>query len=191
MKTKRIRRNGRPKSAAPQAQCEASKIQPLNYPEPGEFKIVRLRECPVDNPRFTRPGRVAAFWRKQVVRSPWFPDSVECCCVFLLNTRRQLLGYQLIALGSLDSVNVHPREVFRLAILAAAAAIIVAHNHPSGDPSPSENDLRVTRTLFRSGQLLEIELLDHVIIGGEGRCRRGYASLRELGYLCEKRKGAA
>jgi len=80
--------------------------------------------------------------------------------------------------GTLDTILVHPREVFRLALTAAAAAIVLAHNHPSGDPSPSEADVKVTRDLIRAGQLLKIEVLDHIIIGQPRFC-----SLRELGYF--------
>lgn len=78
----------------------------------------------------------------------------------------------------MDTILVHPREVFRVAILAAASAIILMHNHPSGEATPSEADIRVTRDLIRAGQLLKIEVLDHVIVGA-GR----HVSLRELGYF--------
>ena len=88
-----------------------------------------------------------------------------------------------MATGTLDTILVHPREVFRTAIVANAAAIILMHCHPSGDPTPSEADVQVTRNLIRAGQLIKIEVLDHVVVGrpdafGMG----GYRSLRELGY---------
>jgi hypothetical protein len=79
---------------------------------------------------------------------------------------------------TLDTILVHPREVFRVAIVAAAAAIVVMHNHPSGEPEPSEADIRVTRDLIRAGQLLKIDLCDHVIMG-HGK----HVSLRSLGYF--------
>ncbi len=109
---------------------------------------------------------------------------VEKFQVLLLNTRRRLIRVEPIADGTLDTLLVHPREVFKCAINASAAAIILAHNHPSGDPTPSEADVRVTRDLIRAGQLLKIEVLDHIIFGraGEGR-PRDYVSLRELGYF--------
>ena len=79
---------------------------------------------------------------------------------------------------------VHAREVFRTAILAAASAVILAHNHPSGDPAPSEADIKVTRDLIRAGQLLKIEVLDHVILGRPTPERaKDFSSLRELGYF--------
>jgi DNA repair protein RadC len=79
---------------------------------------------------------------------------------------------------------VHPREVFKAAISANAAAVVLAHNHPSGDPTPSEADIKVTRDLIRAGQLLKIDVLDHVIIGhATPERQKDYASLRELGYF--------
>ncbi len=89
---------------------------------------------------------------------------------------------QKISQGTLDTILVHPREVFRTAIAAGASAIVLAHNHPSGDPAPSEADIRVTRDLIRAGQILKIEVLDHVILGRRSLERaRDYVSLRELG----------
>jgi DNA repair protein RadC len=89
-----------------------------------------------------------------------------------------------LASGTLDTLLVHPREVFRAAVSSGAAALILAHNHPSGDPTPSEADIRVTRDLIRAGQLLKIEVLDHIILGRRVADRdRDYVSLRELGYF--------
>jgi DNA repair protein RadC len=86
--------------------------------------------------------------------------------------------------GTLDTILVHPREVFRAAIAANAAGIVLVHNHPSGDPTPSDADIKVTRDLIRAGQLLKIEVVDHVIIGRATAERtKDYASLRELGYF--------
>ncbi|MCW5557826.1 MAG: hypothetical protein KIT22_08345, partial [Verrucomicrobiae bacterium] len=87
-------------------------------------------------------------------------------------------------MGIMDSVLVHPREVFRVAIVAGAYAVVVMHNHPSGDPFPSDADIRTTRDLIRAGQLLRIQVIDHVIIGKPTPERmRGYCSLKELGQI--------
>jgi DNA repair protein RadC len=110
--------------------------------------------------------------------------SVETFQVLLLNTRRRLMDIIKISEGTLDTILVHPREVFKSAIAASAAAIILTHNHPSGDPSPSEADIKVTRDLIRAGQLLKIEVLDHIILGrATQERRRDFVSLRELGYF--------
>jgi len=110
--------------------------------------------------------------------------AVETLQVILLNTRRRLIRTETISQGTLDTLLVHAREVFKVAIAANAAALILAHNHPSGDPTPSEADIKVTRDLIRAGQLLKIEVLDHIIMGRATQERpKEYASLRELGYF--------
>ncbi len=102
----------------------------------------------------------------------------------LLNTRRRLIRTERISQGTLDTILVHPREVFRAAILANAHAFILVHNHPSGDSTPSDADIRVTRDLVRASQLMKIELLDHIILGRKSdKNPRGYTSLRELGIF--------
>ena len=98
----------------------------------------------------------------------------------MLNTRRRIIGYHMVSIGTLDTILVHARDVFRAAIIGNAAAILAAHNHPSGDPTPSEADIRVTRDLIRAGQLLKLELIDHLVIGSP-QLPKGYCSLRELG----------
>ena len=111
-------------------------------------------------------------------------QTVESFQVLLLNTRKRLIRTEEISQGLLDTILVHPREVFRAAIAANAAAIVLVHNHPSGDPTPSEADIKVTRDLIRAGQLLKIEVVDHVIIGRATAERaKDYSSLRELGYF--------
>ena len=89
-----------------------------------------------------------------------------------------MLHKQTIFIGSLNSSIVHPREVFKEAFRRSAASIICAHNHPSGDPSPSKEDIDVTKRLIECGRLIGIEILDHLIIG-----EKKYVSLKEKGYL--------
>ncbi|MBU8565686.1 DNA repair protein RadC [Virgibacillus pantothenticus] len=95
-----------------------------------------------------------------------------------LNTKNQIIHRQTIFIGSLNASIVHPREVYREAVKRSAASVIVAHNHPSGDPTPSQEDIHVTRRLVESGKMIGIELIDHLIIGN-----RNYVSLKEKGYL--------
>jgi DNA repair protein RadC len=110
--------------------------------------------------------------------------NVESFQVLLLNVRKKLIRAEEISHGLLDTILVHPREVFRAAIVANAAGIVLVHNHPSGDPAPSEADIKVTRDLIRAGQLLKIEVVDHVIIGrATPERQKDYVSLRELGYF--------
>ena len=87
--------------------------------------------------------------------------------VVTLNTKHKMIGSHLVTVGTLDASLVHPREVFRAAIKDAAASIILVHNHPSGDPTPSGADIDVTNRLTESGKLLGIDVLDHIVLGRE------------------------
>ena len=120
----------------------------------------------------------------QLLRESNRVKEVETFQLLMLNTRRRLIRVEQISQGTLDTILVHPREVFKSAIAARAAAIVLVHNHPSGDSTPSEADIKVTRDLIRAGQLLKIDVLDHVVLGHatEGR-PKDYSSLRELGYF--------
>lgn len=132
-----------------------------------------------ESPVLDNPEAVANILREEFRRDP-----VERLYLLLLNTRRRLIRLEAGPQGTLDSILVHARDVFRTAITANAAAIVLAHNHPSGDPTPSEGDIKVTRDLIRAGQLLKIEVLDHVILGRPSSERpKDYVSLRELGYF--------
>jgi DNA repair protein RadC len=145
------------------------------------FTLARrmAKELRQESPTLDTPERIADLLREE---NRVF--DVEYFQVVLLNTRRKLLSIERISQGTLDTILVHPREVFKHAIAANAAALVLAHNHPSGDPTPSEADIKVTRDLIRAGQLLKIEVLDHVIIGRATEERpKDYVSLRELGYF--------
>jgi len=91
-------------------------------------------------------------------------EKVEKFVVVYLNTKNEIINWEIISIGSLNAAIVHPREVFKMAIKKSAAAIIVIHNHPSGNTEPSNEDIEITKRLINSGKLLGIELLDHLII---------------------------
>ena len=136
-------------------------------------------EMRTESPLLDTPERIA-----DLLREESRPQDVEQFRVVLLNTRRRLIGLETISQGTLDTILVHPREVFKRAIAANASAVVLVHNHPSGDPTPSEADIKVTRDLIRAGQLLKIEVLDHVILGRRTMERqKDFVSLRELGYF--------
>ena len=104
--------------------------------------------------------------------------------VLLLNTKNALIRVAAVSRGSLNASIVEPREVFKDAIAASAAGVILAHNHPSGDPTPSSEDIAVTKRMVKAGELLNIAVHDHVIVGhaAEGRAQ-DFVSLRELGLM--------
>jgi DNA repair protein RadC len=102
----------------------------------------------------------------------------EFFIALFLNTKNGILKQEIISIGSLSANVVHPREVFRTACLVSASSIIVAHNHPSGDPAPSREDIEITKKLAEAGKMIGIELLDHVILGQD----RNYG-FKESGML--------
>ena len=137
------------------------------------------KELQDESPVLDNPENVV-----RLLRARNLVKEVETLQVLLLNTRRRLIRVEEITDGTVDTLLVHAREVFRSAISANASAIVLAHNHPSGDPTPSEADIKVTRDLIRAGQLLKIDVLDHIIIGRATSERaKDYSSLRELGYF--------
>jgi DNA repair protein RadC len=132
-----------------------------------------LTRDPSERPQFATPREVAAYLLPLFGSYP-----VERFGILLLDTRHRLLRTRILSIGSLDASVVHPREVFREAILAGAAALVLFHNHPSGDPSPSRDDLSLTRRMMAAGDLVGIDVLDHVVLADSR-----YASLKELGRL--------
>lgn len=107
----------------------------------------------------------------------------EAFHVLCLDTKNGLINRHLASLGIVDASLVHPREIFRCAITDNATAIVLVHNHPSGDPTPSAEDVRITRQLIDAGRILSIKVLDHVVIGRSQDGSPGEQSLRESG-LC-------
>jgi len=156
-------------------------VKPFRFEsQPHEYKVTALRECPTPEQmqECDTPDKIADYWRRHIPAHPYFNPECECFVALILNTRRRVKGHYLVSIGTMDTILVHPREVFRLAIMTAAASIVLTHNHPSGDSTPSEADIKVTRDLIRAGQLLKIEVVDHVVIGNPK-----HTSLRELGYF--------
>lgn len=168
-------------SSSPLTEAIRSLVKPFRFPtQPHQYKVVPLRECPTPDAMALcdTPDRAADYWRNHVSNDTTYNPECECMVVLMLNTRRRVRGHYLVATGTIDTLLVHPREVFRIAIMVNATAIVLMHNHPSGESSPSEADIRVTRELIRAGQLLKLEVVDHVIIGNPTR-----SSLREMGYF--------
>lgn len=165
----------------------------MNSPEPRphdrryqnhEVRVMRLRELPADLKHCGTPEAAFQYWQANITTAAWYNPEVECFCVIHLNTRLRATGFHLVSMGTQDTILVHPREVFRAAIVASASKVVLAHNHPSGDPTPSEADIRVTRDLIRAGQLLRMEVVDHVVIGrASTENPKPLCSLRELGYF--------
>ncbi len=146
--------------------------QHISFPRP-RVRVELVRDAdPFDPVRLQGSADVYAYLRDEVDR--WDRERV---LTLILNNKHILLGIEEVSVGSLTASIVHPREVFKAIILANAAAFIVAHNHPSGDPTPSKEDIDITRRLREIADLMAIRLLDHIVIG-KGR----YVSFVDDGY---------
>jgi DNA repair protein RadC len=144
-----------------------------------EWKIVSVRETSADQlPLCVQPDDAVNYWRKHIATASTFNPDVECFAALLLNTKLRIRGHHVVSIGTLNETVTHPREVFRAAVIAAAYGVVLMHNHPSGDPAPSDADLRSTKRLLETGTILQIRVLDHIIVGDTR-----HFSLREAGLL--------
>lgn len=135
--------------------------------------LLHFMTAPQRAPKLIRtPEHVAELLRNKFA----FRNKEHFFCLYL-NAKNRLIACKQISLGTLNATVVHPREVFRPAILYAASSVICAHNHPSGNPTPSEEDINMTLKLQQSGSIIGIDLLDHIIFGSNN-----YISLKQQGY---------
>lgn len=127
----------------------------------------------VDGRKVMKPLDIAKLMRELTEN-----EKREIFVAFLLNTKNKILTAHVISIGSLNASIVHPREILKPAITHSAASIILAHNHPTGDPTPSREDIEFTRRFAKCGDLIGIEVLDHVVVGD-----KTHVSLKEAGYF--------
>lgn len=171
--------------AIPQALWRMAPEDVVSLPGMGQASAARLFAC-------LEVSRRAVLDETPARPSVSTPEDVVALCgpqlrgadrehfwALVLNTKNRLIKVVEVSVGSLNASIVHPRELFKEAVRAGAASVIVVHNHPSGDPSPSGADIQLTRRLVRAGDVLGIEVLDHVVLGENGE----YASLRDLGLM--------
>ena len=135
------------------------------------LKIIKEDSVPYEVPVIKSPAEVYQA-AKQLLALHEEPE--EHFCILCLNTKNKIVGVHTISIGSLNASIVHPREVFKAAMLNNASAIICFHNHPSGDPEPSRDDIETTRRLVDAGEIMGIKVLDHIIIG-----EQTYLSMKE------------
>ena len=142
-----------------------------------EIRVQRLNETP-DAPKLETPEAAFRYWQSVITTMPWFIPDRELCVAIMLNTRLRVTGHSLVSIGTLNEAVVHCRDVWRAAVVLSAYAVVLGHTHPSGDPTPSQADTRLTRRMVEAGNLLQIDLLDHLIIG-DGK----WFSFKEAGIL--------
>lgn len=139
------------------------------------FELGRREKVEADEENFDVKSPEAVF---KLISSSIKDKAREHFKLILLNSRNKKIGISSISTGTLTTSLVHPREVFKEALAHSAASVILSHNHPSGDPEPSEDDLKITRKLVESGKILGVEVLDHIIIGNDK-----FYSFREKGLI--------
>lgn len=137
------------------------------------LKMVRESSILYENRRISSPNEALEVFKTLLENSD--REKLVVCC---LNTKNEPTNLSIVSVGSLNSSVVHPREVFKTAVMSNAASIIVAHNHPSGDTTPSKEDINITERLKKSGEIIGVPLLDHLIVGNNT-----YLSLKEDGYI--------
>ena len=130
------------------------------------------------------PTQLADFWRREVASADWFDPEKEHLVVVCLDAKLKLKAFNVVSIGLNNQTLLHAREVFRPAISVAAAHVVIIHNHPSGDPSPSSDDVRITRQMVKAGEVLGIPCLDSVIVGQpDQRNPSGFVSMKQAGLV--------
>ncbi len=158
---------------------ELSQIKGIGLAKAGQikacFELAKRENLETEEESFDIKNPEAVF---KLISSSIKDKAKEHFKLILLNTRNKKIGISTVSIGTLTTSLVHPREVFKDAITHSAASVILAHNHPSGDPEPSEDDLKITKKLVESGKILGIEVIDHIIIG-----KNNFYSFREKGLI--------
>ena len=154
-----------------------SKAIPQTVSSINIYRLKMVKEDTVEygDTTIKSPGDIVRFAREVLEMEEMAEENFIVIC---LNTKNKIAGVHTVSIGSLNSTIVHPREVFKAALLNNASAIVLMHNHPSGDPEPSREDIATTRRLVDAGNILGIKVFDHVVIG-DGR----YISLKEQGMM--------
>ena len=130
-----------------------------------QLKTVVVQESPAEYVTSDDASIIYKFWKNEIEKQPVFNPMKEHVAVFLLDIKLKIIGWELVSIGNLSSSIVTPREVFSLAVRESAYGIILAHNHPSGDASPSGSDKCLRERMAECGKLLGIPLIDFIIIG--------------------------
>lgn len=138
------------------------------------IKMIRESSVLYEGRKINSPSDAAEFGRKFLEDAD--REKLIVCC---LDTKNQPISVSVVSVGSLNSSIVHPREVFKIAILSNAASIILYHNHPSNDPTPSSEDINITHRLKDAGKILGISVIDHLVLTNNGK----FTSLKEKGIL--------
>jgi DNA repair protein RadC len=161
--------------------CRKSNEKPRSIKE---IKVISVREVTNQYEPMDNPAKLVDFWNKEVVKSLWFDSEKEALVVFSLDSKLMIKTFNLVTLGLINQTLVHCREVYRPAIASAACHVVIIHNHPSGVPAPSPDDIRASREIKDAGKVLGIPCVDSIVVGVESKeFPRGFVSLKESGLM--------
>lgn len=152
----------------------------------GLIKVVShtLKEISRHYKAMQEPKHLVEFWYREIASSDWFDPEKEHLVVVCLDSKLKVKAFNLVSVGLNNQTLLHAREVFRPAISVAASSVIIMHNHPSGDPTPSADDICVTRETVKAGKILGIACLDSLIVGRlRSKCRKEFVSLKQAGLM--------
>lgn len=141
-----------------------------------------VRETPCDYTTDT-PETLLRYWHEVIATQPDYESDKESLIVVMMDSHLRPIAWHRVALGSLTEVTAHPREILRPVITAGSYGFALMHNHPSGDPSPSGADEKITRRLVEGSELLGLRFFDHLIVGDDFAGRRPYFSFKETGMM--------
>lgn len=147
-----------------------------------EIKVIS-KICEDAGVLYDAPNKMVQLWNKTVAAASWFDAEKEVVAAFNLNTKLRVKNWQMVSVGTINECAVTPREILRSAVASLAYGVVIMHNHPSGNPSPSPSDLEITRKTKDGGRALAIQILDHIIIGDGKNGNAAFYSFREAGYL--------
>jgi DNA repair protein RadC len=145
-----------------------------------EVKINCVRECP--GLICDRPEKSLEYWESSIATAPWFSAEREQMVVLILDAKLRTVAHSIVSVGTLSECMCHPRDIFRPAIVLNAYSIVIMHNHPSGDATPSAADYRVTRNLKEAAAMLQIPLTDHIVVGSRTE-KTPFFSFKEAGLI--------
>ena len=129
------------------------------------------------------PDLAVKYWKDKIATADWYDSERECLIVIILNTRMKTIGHSIVSIGSLNESLCHPRDVFRAVVAMGAYGFVLMHNHPSGDPSPSQADRTVTSRIADGARILQVQFLDHVIVGTDDNSETQRFSFKEAGNI--------
>ena len=150
-----------------------------------EFRVIRNWTVQEEQTLISNASLARDFWQSTVANHGWFDPLKECVALLCLNRKNRIVSWNLVSMGTETSCLTSPREILRAALVAGGTAFILAHNHPSGDPSPSSADMEVTRAIRDAAKTVEMPMVDHVIIGSPlfDPMNKGYYSFRDAGFI--------